>query len=156
MADPRGFLEVERVAMPERDPRTRTADPHEIFGTLPEPGLREQGRRCMDCGIPFCHQGCPLGNLIPEWNDLVWRDDWAEALERLHATNNFPEFTGRLCPAPCEAACVLGINSDAVTIKQVEVELIDRGWDEGRVASKVPEVRTGKRVAVVGSGPAGL
>ena len=110
----------------------------------------------MNCGIPFCHQGCPLGNLIPEWNDLVFRDDWREATERLHATNNFPEFTGTLCPAPCEAACVLAINSDAVTIKQVEIEIIDRAWDEGWVPPQKPPTRTGKKVAVVGSGPAGL
>ena len=110
----------------------------------------------MDCGIPFCHHGCPLGNLIPEWNDLVWRDDWREAIERLHATNNFPEFTGRLCPAPCETACVLGINDDPVTIKQVEVAIIDRAWDDGWVAPQPPERLTGKTVAVVGSGPAGL
>ena len=115
-----------------------------------------QAGRCMDCGIPFCNNGCPLGNLIPDWNDLVYRDHWRDAIERLHATNNFPEFTGRLCPAPCEAACVLGINQDPVTIKQVEVEIIDRAWDEGWVAPQSPPVRTGKRVAVVGSGPAGL
>ncbi len=110
----------------------------------------------MDCGIPFCHDGCPLGNLIPEWNDLVYRDDWPEAMERLHATNNFPEFTGRLCPAPCEAACVLGINDDPVTIERVEYEIVERAWDEGWVTPQVPAVRTGKSVAVVGSGPAGL
>ena len=118
--------------------------------------LRKQAGRCMDCGIPFCNNGCPLGNLIPDWNDLVYRDHWRDAIERLHATNNFPEFTGRLCPAPCEAACVLGINSDPVTIKQVEVEIVDRAWDEGWVTPQVPDVKTGKRVAVVGSGPAGL
>ena len=131
MADPRGFLEVERVAPPERDPRTRTADPHEIFGTLPADGLREQGRRCMDCGIPFCHQGCPLGNLIPEWNDLVRRGEWQVAIDRLHATNNFPEFTGLICPAPCEAACVLSINDDPVMIKQLEWGIIERGVPRG-------------------------
>ena len=120
------------------------------------PIISEQAGRCMDCGIPFCHTGCPLGNLIPEWNDLVWRSDWDEALERLHATNNFPEFTGRLCPAPCETACVVGINRDAVTIKNVEVAIIDKGWDERRVTPQPPEWLTGKRVAVVGSGPAGL
>jgi glutamate synthase (NADPH/NADH) small chain len=118
--------------------------------------LRDQAGRCMDCGIPFCHNGCPLGNLIPEWNDLVWRDDWRAAAERLHATNNFPEFTGRLCPAPCETACVLGINSDAVTIKQVEVSIIDRAWDSGWVQPQPADMSTGKAVAVVGSGPAGL
>jgi glutamate synthase (NADPH/NADH) small chain len=118
--------------------------------------LRDQAGRCMDCGIPFCHNGCPLGNLIPEWNDLVWRDDWRAAAERLHATNNFPEFTGRLCPAPCETACVLGINADAVTIKQVEVSIIDRAWDSGWVQPQPADMSTGKAVAVVGSGPAGL
>src|SRR4051794_1671287 len=156
MADPRGFLEVERVAPPERDPRTRTADHDEIFGTLPAEGLRAQGRRCMDCGIPFCHQACPLGNLIPDWNDLVYRDQWKAAIDRLHATNNFPEFTGKLCPAPCEASCVLGINNDPVTIKQIEASIIERAWEEGWVAPQPPRVLTGKRVAVVGSGPAGL
>src|SRR5437899_3936228 len=123
------------------------------FGTA---RLELQTGRCMDCGIPFCHQGCPLGNLIPEWNDLVWREDWEEAIARLHATNNFPEFTGRLCPAPCEAACVLGINSDPVTIKQVEVEIVTRAWEEGWITPVMPERTTGKRVAVVGSGPSGL
>jgi len=156
MADPRGFLEVERVAPPERDPRTRTADHHEIFSTLPADGLREQGRRCMDCGVPFCHQGCPLGNLIPEWNDLVRRGEWQLALERLHATNNFPEFTGLICPAPCEAACVLAINDDPVMIKSIEWGIIERGFREGWVGPKHPLVRTGWSIGVVGSGPAGL
>ena len=156
MADPRGFLEVSRVAPPERDPRTRTADHHEIFGTLPADGLREQGRRCMDCGIPFCHQGCPLGNLIPDWNDLVYRDSWRAAIERLHQTNNFPEFTGLLCPAPCEGACVLGINKDPVTIKSIELSIVDRAFDEGWIVPQPPPTRTWKKVAVVGSGPAGL
>ncbi|HEY2595963.1 MAG TPA: glutamate synthase subunit beta, partial [Chloroflexota bacterium] len=121
-----------------------------------ESALRDQTARCMDCGIPFCHQGCPLGNLIPDWNDLVYREHWQEAIERLHATNNFPEFTGRLCPAPCETACVLGINQDPVTIKQVELEIVDRAWAEGWIAPRPPTVKTGKRVAVVGSGPSGL
>ena len=156
MADPRGFLEIERVEPPERDPRTRTRDHHEIFLTLPPDGLQEQGRRCMDCGIPFCHQGCPLGNLIPDWNDLASRDQWQAASDRLHATNNFPELTGRLCPAPCEGSCVLGINDDPVTIKSVEVSIIDRAFEEGWVAPVLPETRTGRSVAVVGSGPAGL
>ncbi len=156
MADPRGFLEVERVAPPERDPRTRTADSHEIFGTLPADGLREQGRRCMDCGIPFCHQGCPLGNLIPEWNDLVRRGEWQVAIDRLHATNNFPEFTGLICPAPCEAACVLSINDDPVMIKQLEWGIIERAFREGWVGGKPPVTRSRWSVGVVGSGPAGL
>ena len=131
-------------------------DWREVYTDFEPERLQKQAGRCMDCGIPFCHQGCPLGNLIPEWNDLVWRDDWREAIERLHATNNFPEFTGRLCPAPCETACVLGINQDPVTIKQVEVEIVDRAWDEGWIAPQVAERLSGKTVGVVGSGPAGL
>jgi glutamate synthase (NADPH/NADH) small chain len=131
-------------------------DWREVYEPFAADRLRDQAGRCMDCGIPFCHNGCPLGNLIPEWNDLVWRDDWRAAAERLHATNNFPEFTGRLCPAPCETACVLGINSDAVTIKQVEVSIIDRAWDSGWVQPQPADMSTGKAVAVVGSGPAGL
>jgi glutamate synthase (NADPH/NADH) small chain len=151
-----GFLEITRVEQPERDPRTRTRDFNEFVNTLPVEGLREQGARCMECGVPFCHNGCPLGNLIPDWNDLVYRDRWREAIDQLHATNNFPEFTGRLCPAPCEGSCVLGINDDPVTIKAVEVTIIDRAFEEGWVVPEPPAVRTGKKVAVVGSGPAGL
>jgi glutamate synthase (NADPH/NADH) small chain len=131
-------------------------DWREVYEPFAAPALKEQAGRCMDCGIPFCNNGCPLGNLIPDWNDLVYREHWQDAIERLHATNNFPEFTGRLCPAPCESACVLGINADPVAIKQVEVEIIDRAWREGWVTPQRPTVRTGKRVAVVGSGPAGL
>jgi glutamate synthase (NADPH/NADH) small chain len=134
----------------------RILDWHEVYEPFGADRLRTQASRCMDCGIPFCNNGCPLGNLIPDWNDLVYRDHWHDAIERLHATNNFPEFTGRLCPAPCEAACVLGINQDPVTIKQVEVEIIERAFSEGWVAPVIPAVRTGRRVAVVGSGPAGL
>jgi glutamate synthase (NADPH/NADH) small chain len=134
----------------------RLRDWREVYEDFPVEQVQTQAGRCMDCGIPFCNNGCPLGNLIPDWNDLVYRDHWRDAIDRLHATNNFPEFTGRLCPAPCEAACVLGINADPVTIKQVEVEIIDRAWDEGWVTPQVPSVRTGKRVAVIGSGPAGL
>ena len=134
----------------------RLRDWNEVYEPFAEEATKEQGARCMDCGIPFCHDGCPLGNLIPEWNDLVYRDDWPEAMERLHATNNFPEFTGRLCPAPCEAACVLGINDNPVTIERIEYEIVERAWDEGWVTPQVPTVRTGKSVAVVGSGPAGL
>ena len=156
MADPRGFLTTPREAPTRRPVDIRILDWHEVYEDFAPERLQKQAGRCMDCGIPFCHQGCPLGNLIPEWNDLVWRDDWREGIERLHATNNFPEFTGRLCPAPCEAACVLGINQDPVTIKQVEVELVDRAWDEGWIAPQVPDRLTGKTVAVVGSGPAGL
>ena len=134
----------------------RLRDWKEVYEDFPIKEVQTQAGRCMDCGIPFCNNGCPLGNLIPDWNDLVYRDHWRDAIDRLHATNNFPEFTGRLCPAPCEAACVLGINADPVTIKQVEVEIIDRAWREGWVLAQIPSVRTGKRVAVIGSGPAGL
>src|SRR5438067_420975 len=156
MADPRGFLTTPRQTPTRRPVDIRILDWHEVYQDFPNETLQEQAGRCMDCGIPFCHQGCPLGNLIPEWNDLVWRDDWREAIERLHATNNFPEFTGRLCPAPCETACVLGINADPVTIKQVEVEIVDRAWDEGWITPQVPDRLSGKTIAVVGSGPAGL
>jgi glutamate synthase (NADPH/NADH) small chain len=151
-----GFLEWERELPARRPVPVRLRDWKEVYEVLDRETLLHQAGRCMDCGIPFCNNGCPLGNLIPDWNDFVYRDHWRDAIERLHATNNFPEFTGRLCPAPCESACVLAINQDAVTIKQVEVEIIDRAWDEGWVTPKVPTVRTGKRVAVIGSGPAGL
>ena len=156
MGDVRGFLKHSRQTPDRRPVPVRLRDWREVYRDFPADALREQAGRCMDCGIPFCNQGCPLGNLIPDWNDLVYRDRWREAIDRLHATNNFPEFTGRLCPAPCEAACVLGINSDAVTIKQVEVEIIDKAWDMGWVVPLPPSVSTGRRVAVVGSGPAGL
>ncbi|HEU0086435.1 MAG TPA: glutamate synthase subunit beta [Pseudonocardiaceae bacterium] len=156
MADPKGFLTTRRQNPPRRPVELRLRDWREVYEDFDPEALERQAGRCMNCGIPFCHQGCPLGNLIPDWNDLVWRRDWAEAIERLHATNNFPEFTGTLCPAPCEAACVLAINNDPVTIKQVEIEIIDRAWAEGWVRPLLPAVRTGKRVAVVGSGPAGL
>ena len=157
MADPSGFLKYTRRETPKRRPvPLRLRDWNEVYEDFDHEALQQQAARCMDCGIPFCHNGCPLGNLIPEWNDLVHRDRWREAIERLHATNNFPEFTGRLCPAPCEASCVLGINSDPVTIKQVEVEIIDNAFDEGLVQPNRPHLVTGKTVAVVGSGPAGL
>ncbi|GAA4676054.1 glutamate synthase subunit beta [Pseudonocardia yuanmonensis] len=156
MGDPKGFLTTPRETPKRRPVDLRLMDWREVYEDFPRATLEKQAGRCMNCGIPFCHQGCPLGNLIPEWNDLVYRKDWREAIERLHATNNFPEFTGTLCPAPCEAACVLAINDDAVTIKQVEVEIIDRAWDEGWVTPVVPAVKTGRKVAVVGSGPAGL
>ncbi|MCP9275762.1 glutamate synthase subunit beta [Mycolicibacterium arenosum] len=157
MADPRGFLKITKRETPERRPvPLRLNDWNEVYEDFSHDVLQKQAARCMDCGIPFCHNGCPLGNLIPEWNDLVYRDRWRDAIERLHATNNFPEFTGRLCPAPCEASCVLGINQDAVTIKQVEVEIIDNAFDQGWVVPLPPDKLTGKKVAVVGSGPAGL
>src|SRR5579875_1986081 len=156
MGKPTGFLEWGRELPRRRPVPVRVRDWHEVYEPFEAERAGRQAGRCMDCGIPFCHEGCPLGNLIPEWNDLVWRDDWSTAIERLHATNNFPEFTGRLCPAPCEAACVLGINADPVTIKQVEVTIIDRAWDEGWVTPVPPAKLTGKKVAVIGSGPAGL
>jgi glutamate synthase (NADPH/NADH) small chain len=151
-----GFIEITRKKAPSRPVPERIHDWREVYLPYPESALKGQAARCMDCGIPFCHQGCPLGNLIPDWNDFVYRDRWQAAIERLHATNNFPEFTGRLCPAPCEGSCVLGINNDAVTIKGIEVSIIDRAFDEGWVTAQPPLVRTGRRVAVVGSGPAGL
>src|SRR5271155_1986567 len=156
MGKPTGFMEFGR-SLPRRRPvSVRLRDWREVYEPFSAEQTQEQGARCMDCGIPFCHEGCPLGNLIPEWNDLVYKDDWSDAIERLHATNNFPEFTGRLCPAPCEAACVLGINEDPVTIERIEYEIVERAWDEGWVTPQLPTVRTGKSVAVVGSGPAGL
>jgi glutamate synthase (NADPH) small chain len=156
MADQTGFLRHTRETPRRRPVDVRIRDWKEVYEDFPAEHLHDQAARCMDCGIPFCHNGCPLGNLIPEWNDLVWKDDWTEASERLHATNNFPEFTGRLCPAPCEAACVLGINDDPVTIKQVEVEIADRAWQDGLVQPQPAGQQTGRTVAVVGSGPAGL
>ena len=156
MGEPTGFLKWDRTTPKRRKIEVRIQDWNEVYEKFPGEDLKHQAGRCMDCGIPFCNNGCPLGNLIPDWNDLVYRGHWKDAVERLHATNNFPEFTGRLCPAPCESACVLGINSDAVTIKQVEVEIIDRAWSEGWVAPQVPTKKTGKRVVVIGSGPAGL
>jgi len=159
MADPTGFLTTPRQTAARRPVDVRIADWREVNASMRHADLERQAGRCMDCGIPFCHSGCPLGNLIPEWNDLVWQQHWQDAVARLHATNNFPEFTGLLCPAPCESACVLGINADPVAIKQVEIELIDRAWAEGWVTSQPPAPAAsaaGRRVAVVGSGPAGL
>ena len=156
MADPKGFLSTPREVPARRPVELRLLDWREAYEPFPPGRLERQAGRCMDCGIPFCHNGCPLGNLIPEWNDLVHRRDWRDAADRLHATNNFPEFTGRLCPAPCEAACVLGINSDPVTIKQVEVEIIDRAFASGWVVPRPPAVLSGRSVAVIGSGPSGL
>ena len=165
MGKPTGFKEFPRHAPNERDPKERTGDWKEFKEHMSSDALRSQGARCMDCGVPFCHtgvimanmaSGCPINNLIPEWNDLVYRDEWAAALDRLHKTNNFPEFTGRVCPAPCEGACVLGITDPPVTIKSIECAIIDRGFEEGWVVATPPHRRTGKTVAVVGSGPAGL
>jgi glutamate synthase (NADPH) small chain len=157
VADPKGFLKYTHRETPKRRPvELRLRDWDEVYQDFPHTALQQQATRCMDCGIPFCHNGCPLGNLIPEWNDLVRTGRWRDAIERLHATNNFPDFTGRLCPAPCESSCVLGINQDPVTIKQIEVEIIDNAFDEGWVVPLPPERLTGKTVAVVGSGPAGL
>jgi len=153
-----GFMEFERVQAPYRDAGKRMLDFQEIYTDHDEQRLTTQGSRCMDCGVPFCQseEGCPIHNLIPEWNDLVYRSQWREALERLHKTNNFPEFTGRVCPAPCEGACVLGITDPAVTIKNIEMAIVDRGYAEGWIVPRLPAQRTGKRVAVIGSGPAGL
>lgn len=156
MGDPKGFMKYLRQVAGERPVEERLKDWKEIPGKLTIEELKDQGARCMDCGVPFCHTGCPLGNIIPDFNDLVYRDRWREAIDRLHATNNFPEFTGRVCPAPCETACVLGINNPAVTIKQIEKAIIDRAWDENWIKPEPPTVRTNKKVAVVGSGPAGL
>src|SRR3989440_5523913 len=165
MGKPTGFLEYPREVPLARPPETRIRDWFEFHEHSSDQQLQTQGARCMDCGVPFCHtgaliegmaSGCPINNLIPEWNDLVYRGLWKEALDRLHKTNNFPEFTGRVCPAPCEGSCVLGINAPPVTIKNIECSIIDKGWDEGWVVPEPPEVRTGKKVAVVGSGPAGL
>jgi glutamate synthase (NADPH) small chain len=153
---PTGFIEIRRSKPHARPIELRVRDWQEVYLPDSEAEVQQQGARCMDCGIPFCHQGCPLGNLIPEWNDLVYRDRWQTAIERLHATNNFPEFTGRLCPAPCEGSCVLGINDDPVSIKHIEVSIVDRAFEEGWIRAQPPASRTGRTVAVVGSGPAGL
>ena len=156
MADPKGFLTTPRVTPKRRPIDVRILDWKEVYEPQDMSELKKQAGRCMDCGIPFCHQGCPLGNLIPEWNDLIWRGETQEAIDRLHATNNFPEFTGRLCPAPCETACVIGINADAVTIKQVELRTIEEAFSNGTVVPLPPDRLTGKTIAVIGSGPAGL
>jgi glutamate synthase (NADPH/NADH) small chain len=156
MGKPTGFIEIHRKKQPARPAEERVRDWNEVYLPWPTGELESQGARCMDCGIPFCHQGCPLGNLIPDWNDLVYRDRWHAAIDRLHATNNFPEFTGILCPAPCEGSCVLGINDDPVTIKAIEAAIVDRAWNEGWVTPRPPATRSWKKVAVIGSGPAGL
>src|SRR5213080_373878 len=150
------FLKIHRVVFDERDPGERVRDYQQYFRLQPEEELARQGARCMDCGIPFCHEGCPLGNLIPDWNDLVYRNKWHEAIDQLHATNNFPEFTGRICPAPCESACVLAINDDPVTIEQIEMAIAERAFEEGWVTPVPPVRRSSKQVAVVGAGPAGM
>ncbi|MCW3066521.1 MAG: glutamate synthase, small subunit [Solirubrobacterales bacterium] len=150
------FLKIHRVGFDKRDPVERVRDYEPYFGLQPEEELQRQGARCMDCGVPFCHEGCPLGNLIPDWNDLVYRGRWREAIDQLHSTNNFPEFTGRICPAPCESACVLAINDDPVTIEQIELAIVERAFEEDWVQPEPPRLRSGKRVAVIGSGPAGL
>ncbi len=151
-----GFLTIHRVGFDKRDPKQRVADYKQYFALPSEEELARQGARCMDCGVPFCHEGCPLGNLIPDWNDLVYRGKWREAIDQLHATNNFPEFTGRICPAPCESACVLAINDDPVTIEQIEMAIAERAFDEGWILPEPPTRRSGKTVAVIGAGPAGL
>jgi glutamate synthase (NADPH) small chain len=150
------FLKIHRVGFDRRDPQRRVRDFRQYFALQPEEEIKRQGARCMDCGIPFCHEGCPLGNLIPDWNDLVYRDKWREAIDQLHSTNNFPEFTGLICPAPCESACVLAINDDPVTIEQIELAIVERAWSEGWITAAPPDRRTDRRVAVIGSGPAGL
>jgi len=150
------FVQIARMPTPQRAPRARVADYEEIYRVASASEAAREGARCMECGVPFCHQGCPLGNLIPDWNDLVYRDDWRAAIDQLHATNDFPEFTGRICPAPCESACVLAINDDAVAIKSIEVAIVERAFEEGWIAPRATAPRSGRRVAVVGSGPAGL
>ena len=151
-----GFMESDRELPKKREIEDRIKDYRELYIEFPEDKVKEQAGRCMDCGVPFCHTGCPLGNIIPDWNDLVYRGHWRDAMERLHSTNNFPEFTGRLCPAPCEEACVLGINEPPVTIEQVEKEIVEHAFDNNWIKPEPPETRTGKKVAVIGSGPAGL
>ena len=151
-----GFKEYTREMPARRPVAERVLDYFEVYHPFAEEKVRVQGARCMDCGIPFCHTGCPVNNIIPDWNDLVYRDRWKDAIRVLHSTNNFPEFTGRICPAPCEAACVLGISEPPVTIKLIEKSIVDRAWEEGWIQPEIPETRTGKRIAVVGSGPSGL
>ncbi len=156
MGKPTGFMEFDRALPTRRAPETRVKDWFEIYEEFPRASVQQQGARCMECGVPFCHTGCPVNNHIPDWNDLVYHDRWEEAVRRLHSTNNFPEFTGRICPAPCEAACVLGINQLPVTIKQIEKTIVERGWEEGWILPEPAQEKTGKKVAVIGSGPAGL
>src|SRR5689334_13292355 len=156
MGDAKGFVKFKRAKQPYRPVAERVRDWKQVMLPYPEVDLKKQGARCMDCGIPFCHQGCPLGNVIPDWNDFVFRGRWDDAIERLHETNNFPEFTGTLCPAPCEGSCVLGINDDPVTIRAIELAIAEHAWQAGHIKPMPPKVENGKKVAVVGSGPAGL
>src|SRR4051812_30214606 len=156
MGKPTGFLEIGRVNFERRPVQDRIQDWNEVYKEFPEDKLQTQASRCMDCGVPFCHQGCPLGNVIPDWNDLVYRGRWREAIERLHATNNFPEFTGRICPAPCESSCVLELQHQPVTIRHIEQQIIDHAFDQGWIEPKRATASTGRRIAVIGSGPAGL
>jgi len=156
MGDTKGFMKYGRQEFTKEPVKGRLGNWKEFTKILPDKELKEQGARCMDCGVPFCQSGCPIGNIIPDWNDLVYRDRWQEAIERLHKTNNFPEFTGRVCPAPCENSCVLAINQPAVTIKNIEVSIIERAYEQGWVKPQPPKHRSGKKVAVIGSGPAGL
>jgi len=156
MGDITGFMKFDRKDLEKESVEKRLAHWNEFYKKMPAQQIQNQGARCMDCGVPFCQSGCPIGNIIPDWNDLVYKDKWQEAIERLHKTNNFPEFTGRICPAPCENACVLAINEPAVTIKNIEVSIIERAYEEGWIKSQPPKNRSNKRVVVVGSGPAGL
>ena len=156
MGKPTGFIEFEREVPTRRPVAERVNDWKEIYEPFSIVKVQTQGARCMDCGVPFCHNGCPLNNIIPDWNDLAYRDRWKDAIRVLHSTNNFPEFTGRICPAPCESACVLGINEPPVTIKNIERTIVDHAWEQGWIVPEPPEVRTGKKVAVIGSGPAGI
>jgi len=156
MGDITGFMKYDRVDFKKEPVEERVKHWKELYLEMPKEELKEQGARCMDCGVPFCQSGCPIGNIIPDWNDLIYHDRWKEAIERLHKTNNFPEFTGRICPAPCENSCVLAINAPAVTIKNIEVSIIEKAYDEGWIKANPPKKRTGKKIAVIGSGPAGL
>ena len=156
MGKPTGFMEIAREVPSRRPAAERVNDWFEVYQPFPAAAASQQGARCMDCGVPFCHTGCPLNNIIPDWNDMVYRDHWQHAIRRLHSTNNFPEFTGRVCPAPCESSCVLGINEPPVSIKAIERTIIDHAWQQGWIKPEPPPVKTGKTVAIVGSGPAGL
>ena len=156
MGDVKGFMKYDRKELEKEPAKERIKHWKEFYRPMPDEELKTQGARCMDCGVPFCQSGCPIGNIIPDWNDLVYKDRWKEAIERLHKTNNFPEFTGRICPAPCENACVLAINQPAVTIKNIEVSIIEKAYEEGWIKPQIPKIRSGKKVAVVGSGPSGL